>query len=100
MNAFTEIKPADDLHTFLPGIGEEEYQLRAKIRTFKNCAAALIAKTDSDTARGLAWTCSHYATAHIYAGTDNGTLIEIARFCNRLMLTAMQAEEIDGGGCA
>ena len=100
MNAFTAIKAADDIRTFLPGIDEAEYELRAKLRTMRNCASALIAKTDSDTARALAWTCSEYATAYIYAGTDNDTLSEVGRFCNRLMLTALQAETIDDGGQA
>ena len=96
MNAFTAIKAADDIRTFLPGISETEYELRAKLRTMRNCASALIAKTDSDTARALAWTCSEYATAYVYAGADHDTLSEVGRFCNRLMLTAMQAENIDG----
>lgn len=98
MNAFTAIKKADDILTFLPGIGKAEYDLRAKLRTMRNCASAMIAKTDSDTARALAWTCSEYATAYVYAGADHDTLSEVGRFCNRLMLTAMQAESIDDGG--
>lgn len=98
MNAFTQIIATDDIRTFLPGINEEEYELRAKLRTFRNCAAAMIAKTDSDTARSLAWMCSEYATSHLYAGVEDQTLMEIGRFCNRLMLTAMQAEQIDAGG--
>ena len=98
MNAHSAIKKADDILTFLPGIDEAEYQVRAKLRTMRNCAAAMIAKTDSDTARALAWTCSQYATAYVYAGADHDTLSEIGRFCNRLMLTAMQAETIDDGG--
>ena len=96
MNAFTTISKPDDIQTFLPGISEEEYQLRAKLRTMRNCASAMIAKTDSDAARALAWTCSEYATAYVYAGADHDTLSEVGRFCNRLMLTAMQAENIDG----
>jgi|JI6StandDraft_1071083.scaffolds.fasta_scaffold02959_6 hypothetical protein len=100
MNARAAIKASDDIRTFLPGIGEAEYDLRAKLRTMRNCASALIANTDSDTARALAWTCSGYATAYVYAGADTETLSEIARFCNRLILTAMQAEQIDDGGGA
>ena len=95
MNAFTTIQPADPIRTFMPGIDDAEYEARAKLQTMRNCAAALIAKTDSDTARALAWTCSEYATAYLYAGVDHDTLSEVGRFCNRLMLTAMQAETID-----
>lgn len=85
----------DEIYIFLPDIDDTEYQLRAKLRTMRNCSAALIANTDSDTARDLAWQCSHYATAHIYSRADNNALEEICRFCKRLMVVAMQVEAID-----
>jgi len=97
MNAFTSIQKSDAIRTFLPGISDAEHEIRAKLETMHNCASAMIAKTDSDTARALAWTCSQYATAYIYAGASTEALNEVARFCNRLMLTAMQAEAIDDG---
>ena len=100
MNAFTTIDKSDDILTFLPGISADEYDLRAKLRTMRNCSSALIANTDSDTARALAWTCSYYATAYVYSGANNDTLTEVGRFCNRLIVTAMQAELIDDGGAA
>lgn len=100
MNAFTAIEKSDDILTFLPGISAAEYALRAKLRSMRNCAAALIVKTDSDTARALAWTCSDYATAYVYSGANNDTLTEVGRFCNRLIVTAMQVELIDDGGAA
>ena len=98
MNAFTAIKPADDIRTFMPGISEAEYELRAKLRAMRNCASALVAKTESDTARLLAWTCSEYVTAYIYAPVHTDTLDEVALFCTRLMVAAMHAEAIDVGG--
>jgi hypothetical protein len=97
MNAFTSIKPKDSIRIFLPGINDAEYALRAKLRTMRNCASAMIAKSDSDTARALAWMCSEYVTAYIYASAHNDTLEEVAHFCHRLMVTAMQAEAIDDG---
>ncbi len=95
MNAFTTVKPVDAIRTFMPGIGEAEYELRVKLRTMRDCASVLIARTDSDTARALAWTCSEYATAYLYAIANYDTLNDVGRFCNRLMLTALQAEAID-----
>lgn len=86
---------ADDIRIFLPGIGNVEHSLRANLRTFRNCASAMIARTDSDTARGIAWECCNYANAFIYAGASEATLRDIGQFCNRLMITAMQAERID-----
>lgn len=95
MNALIVIRKADDIQTFLPGIGEEEYQLRAKVGSMRNCAAAMIARTQSDTARALAWICSDYAVSYVYAGATHAELHEIGSFCNRLLITAMQAEAID-----
>ena len=97
MNAFTAVDKSDDILTFLPGISAAEYALRSKLRTMRNCSAALIARTDSNTARALAWLCSDYSTEHLYAGVDHATLAEVIRFCHRLLVTAMQAEAIDGG---
>lgn len=97
MNAFTTVKSADAIRTFMPDIDEAEYELRAKLQTLRNCAAAMIAKTESDTARAMAWFCSDYATSHIYAGVTHAELNEITRFCNRLLVTAMNAEAIDEG---
>lgn len=92
-----ESQAPDDIRTFLPGICEDEYRLRAKLRSMRNCAAAMIVKTESNTARALAWLCSDYSTAHVYAGVSNDRLIEVHRLCHRLMVTAMQAEALDGG---
>ena len=85
----------DEIHIFLPGIDDTEYQLRAKLRTTRNCATWLITNTDSETARALAWLCADYATALIYAAADNALLEEVNNFCRRLMAVAMQAEAID-----
>ena len=95
MNAYTTISKADDIQTFLPGISADEYELRAKLRTMRNCAASMIANADSDTARDLAWHCSDAATAHIFAGASLDRLNEVHRFCHRLMVTAMQAEALE-----
>lgn len=97
MNASISVEPADAIRIFLPGISDAEYALRAKLQTMRNCACAMIAKTDSDTARALAWMCSEYVTDYIYASAHLDVLEEVARFCNRLMVTAMQAEAIDDG---
>lgn len=97
MNMQTAIK-LDDIRTFLPGIDEAEYNLRAKLRTFRNTAASLIASTESDSARQLAWITSDYATGTIYAGVPTATLESIVKLCHRLMVTALQVEEIDRKG--
>ncbi|WP_343343397.1 hypothetical protein WJT74_07735 [Sphingomicrobium sp. XHP0239] len=100
MTAHTPIaKPLDDIRHFMSAeVGPEEYALRAKLRTFKNCAASMIASTKSDQARTLAWMASDYATGTIYAPTTLAVLDNIVKLCNRLMLTAVQAEQTDAEG--
>lgn len=85
----------DEIFIFLPGISDAEYQQRVKLRIKRNGASLLIANTESETARTLAWYCADYVTALLYAAADNATLEEVNGFCRRLMTVAMQAEAID-----
>ena len=89
--------PVDDIVLFAPSCetGTEEYLLRARLRGQRNAMSALIVRTQSETARGLAWLVVEYATQHLYAAASLDRLREIGRFCHRLSLTAMQAEDID-----
>ncbi len=60
MNSSAKLQPLDDIETFLPGISAEEYALRAKLRSYRNAATAMIHNTASDTARCLAWLTIDY----------------------------------------
>ena len=95
MNAPARIEPMDDIRTFLPGIPADEYDRRVKLRSYRNAATAMVHNTDSDTARALAWIAIEYVTFNLYAPADPDQLDDLGRFCKRLMLTAMQAEDID-----
>ena len=88
----------DDIRTFLPGIGADEYDLRAKLRSHRNVAAAVIAKTESPTARQLAWIVTEYTAETIFAPMDHAFLAEVGKFCTRLLVTAMQAERLETAG--
>ena len=94
MNAPASFPPArlDDILTFLPGIPAEEYEHRAKLRSFRNAASAMIAKTECRDARCLAWMANEAITSLIYAPADCDELAELGTFAKRLMITAMQAE--------
>jgi hypothetical protein len=85
----------DDIRTFLPGIGDEEHALRAKLRALRNTANAMISNTESDTARQLAWIVVDCATPALYAPGTPVAFADLNKFCTRLMLTAMQAENMD-----
>jgi|GEM_PF-1433634 len=85
----------DEIRTFLPGIGEAEYELRAKLRALRNTASAMVSNTESNTARQLAWIVVEYATPTLYAPGTPVAFADLNKFCTRLMLTAMQAENMD-----
>jgi hypothetical protein len=86
---------ADDIATFLPNIGDEEYERRAKLRAMRNAAGAMIATTRSGVARQLAWFASDYATQLVYSPADPQLLDEVAKLCRRLMLTAMMIDRLE-----
>ncbi|WP_394730608.1 hypothetical protein [Altererythrobacter sp. GH1-8] len=88
----------DDIRTFLPGIGEEEYAIRAKMRSYRNAASGMIRATQSDTARQLAWIASDYITLWIYSPAIEVELEDLNTFFRRLLVTAIQAERIDMEG--
>lgn len=86
----------DEIRTFLGAIPAEEYARRAKLRSYRNAASALVARTDSDTARALAWTVIEWASPNLYApGLPLEWLDQLNTLAKRLMVTAMQAERLD-----
>jgi hypothetical protein len=91
-------QPLDDIRTFMPSIGVAEYDLRAKLRSLRNVASALIGKTESPTARQLAWIASDWTNEIIFAPADLTLLAEVGKFCGRLMVTAMHAERLETEG--
>ena len=88
-------QPLDDIRTFLPGIGSDGYDLRAKLRSMRNVASALIGNTESPTARQLAWIVNEWVSELIYLPADNALLGDVVKFCNRLSITAMHAERLE-----
>ena len=93
------LSPLDDIRTFLGDIPADEYEARAKLRAFRNAATAMIASTDSADARCLAWMTAETITPLLFCpGLDTADLLEAGKFAKRLMLTAMQAEELRDKG--
>ncbi|GAA0755187.1 hypothetical protein FHS52_000002 [Erythromicrobium ramosum] len=81
--------------TFCAGdIPADEYERRAKLRSFRNAASAMIARTPSDTARYLAWEVVEWATPNLYAPAPLEWLDELNTLSRRLLRTAMQAEQM------
>lgn len=90
-------EPAPDaIRVFLGALPDEEHERRAKLSSYRNAAAAFVARTESDTARLLAWEVVNWATPFVYApGVPLDWLDRLNQLSKRLMLTAMQAEEMD-----
>jgi hypothetical protein len=86
----------DEISTFLGTIPAEEYERRHKLRSYRNAAMALIARTDCDTARQLAWQVIEWAAPFLYQpGLPLEWLDQLNLLSKRLMLTALQAEQMD-----
>jgi hypothetical protein len=94
MSAPATAKP-DEIFTFLGPIPAEEYERRAKLRSYRNAACAMIASTHCDTARLLAWLVIEWATPNLYAPAPPEWLDQLNLLAKRLMVTALQAEEMD-----
>jgi hypothetical protein len=86
----------DTITTFLGAIPDDERERRAKLESYRNAAMALIARTQCDTARFLAWQVIEWAAPWLYqAGVPLEWLDRLNTLAKRLMLTALQAEEMD-----
>lgn len=91
--------PLDEIRTFLGDVPAEEYEARAKMHAFRNAATAMIASTESANARCLAWMTTETITPLLFApDLKTADLLEVGKFAKRLMLTAMQAEELRDKG--
>jgi hypothetical protein len=86
----------DAISTFLGSVPAEERERREKLSSYRNAATAFVARTESDTARLLAWEVVNWATPFVYApGVSLDWLDRLNQLSKRLMLTALQAEEMD-----
>ena len=85
-----------------PKVPNDEFELRSKLRSYRNAASAMIASTQCDTSRLLAWEVVSWATHNLYAAVPFEWLERLNALAKQLMLAAMQAEEMHllstGGG--
>lgn len=94
MNAPATSGQLDEIRTFLGELPPEEYEARAKLRSYRNAATAMIASTQCHTARLLAWQVIEWASENLYAPAPLEWLEQLNLLSKRLMLTAMQAEQM------
>jgi len=85
--------PPDEIRTFMGDIPQEEYDKRAKLRSYRNAACAMVGQCASDTARNLAWEAIEWVTPNLYASGNAEILDELLLLVSRLLKTAMTAEQ-------
>ena len=100
MTAIIRDLKADDILTFLPGISDEEYARRDKLRSLRNTAAAIIAQSGSVDARTFAWVCSDRVTDFIYTPAPLALLDEVVKLCTRTIVVASDHHAFDYGASA
>lgn len=84
----------DEIGTFMGSIPIEEHERRAKLRSYRNAATQLIGSARTDHARQLAWTAIEWASPNLYHPAPVEWLDKVNLLCRRLLLTAMQAEDM------
>ena len=93
MNAPVTIDP---LRTILGELPADERDRRAKLMAYRNAASAMIAQTQSDTARWLAFVACDWINPFLF---DRAVPVEfldrLTVLVSRLLKTAISAEEID-----
>jgi len=79
----------DDIRTLMGPIADDEYERRAKLRSYRNAATAMISATQSDTARTLAWAALDWITPWLYAPAPAEFLDMLTSLVSRLLRTAI-----------
>lgn len=93
MNAPTSPVP-DEIGTFMGSIPPEEHERRDRLRRYRNAASGMLGSARSDLAKHLAWSAIEYASANLYSPAPLDWLDKVNQLCRRLLLTAMQAEDM------
>lgn len=97
MNAPASIKldRLDEIRALMGSISDDEYERRAKLRSYRNAASAMISTTESDTARVLAWQAIEWISPYLYAPAPVEFLDALNQLVSRLLRTALTAEDLD-----
>jgi hypothetical protein len=87
----------DPLRTILGPIPDDEHERRSKLMAYRNAASAMIAQTESGTARALAFAACDWIAPFLFdRAVPVAFLDRLTVLVSRLLKTAITAEEIDG----
>ena len=85
----------DEICVIMGPISDDEHERRAKLRSHRNAAMAMISTCRSDTARILAWQAIEWIAPHIYAPASIEHLDGLLHLVSRLLRTAITAEDFE-----
>lgn len=85
----------DEIRTLLGPISDDEHERRAKLRSHRNAATAMISTCRSDTARILAWEAIQWISPYLYAPAPVEFLDMLIHLVSRLLRTAITAEDLE-----
>lgn len=94
MNAPANIS-IDEIRTLMGPISADEHERRAKLRSHRNAATAMISTCQSNTARTLAWEAIDWIAPYLYAPAPIEFLDRLIQLVSRLLRTAITAEDLE-----
>lgn len=83
----------DDIFIFLPGISQEEYQLRARLRTARNISTKAMLEVAGTQAHTIYCLVNELVTDWIYSPANIGQLSRLVEQCRRLVICAQHFEK-------
>lgn len=87
--------PVDDITAFLPGISDEEYALRRRIRSARNVASYAVTIAPDAISRDLFILLREHADRWTYKPANLATLKQAVEQCQRLYVATQAAEELE-----
>lgn len=86
----------DTIRTFLGPVPDDEHERRAKLLAYRNAAMGMVAQTESDTARWLAFVASDWISPFLFDRAIPAEFLDrLTVLVSRLLKTAITAQELD-----
>lgn len=88
---------ADAIRLLMPGIAEEERQLRQALRNAQAWAASFAVRTPSEGARSALWLINETASRWTFAPATCEDLTDVRQTCLDLRMAANRLDRLEGG---
>jgi hypothetical protein len=87
--------PLDSIRTFMGNIPDDEHEQRRRIQTCRNAGTVKATRTESPSARALAWMVAETASEWLYAPASVEWLEQVTAYLLTLLRAADQAELLE-----